>query len=112
MYNMRAYRVVNSSTKKRIYALIFFHNQHYRYVNIHVNIHNTYIITYLLLNLLINKSNQFKHLPAIFESYATPVPQTPLSRAAATSPAQRVPWLLNQSSVYLGYGYGSLELKS
>lgn len=30
-------------------------------------------------------------LPAIFESYATPTPQTPLSRAAATSPAHRVP---------------------
>ena len=31
--------------------------------------------------------------PATFESYATPTPQTPLSRAADTSPAHRVPWL-------------------
>jgi hypothetical protein len=65
------------------------------------------------------------YLPATIESYATPVPQTPLSLAPETSPAQRVPWLrnnktklhlvdffrvfkkkkhylLNQSSVYLG----------
>ncbi len=30
-------------------------------------------------------------LPATLESYATPTPQMPLSLAAATSPAQRVP---------------------
>lgn len=35
----------------------------------------------------------FKTLPATLESYATPTPHTPLSRAAATSPAHRVPWL-------------------
>lgn len=72
-----------------------------------------YVLPYFRIAVGIDCSiNPTKHLPAIFESYATPVPQTPLSRAAATSPAQRVPWLLNQSSVYLGYGNGSFELKS
>lgn len=94
------------------------------------------VYVYIIVYKKTKRSCTIYSLPAIFESYATPTPHIPLSLAAATSPAHLVPWLnlnkfrwirrnssinshshilyylLNQSSVYRGYGYGSLLLKS